>query len=186
MRMTEDPSRPGVYIVTEGVAGVSGGTQSADWAASGQYSLLVATGDTATIALAESSTVIATARNAGQVLTVGGNPVTSNTTDDQIRTAGATSAVFGPGWWDKLGIVEGEYDGEYFDGGTIGTRTVKNRWDGTRNESTSTRTVTLSPGEELVPAFPGGKQGVARAIGWELTLGGNPVLTPILAEPPTI
>lgn len=35
----------------------------------------------------------------------------------------------------------------------------------------------------VVPAFPGGRDGVARAIGWELTLGGSPTVTPILAEP---
>ncbi len=36
-------------------------------------------------------------------------------------------------------------------------------------------------GRDTVPAFPGGFSGVARAIGWELTLGNTPILTPILA-----
>lgn len=36
-------------------------------------------------------------------------------------------------------------------------------------------------GRETVPAFPGGRTGTARAIGWELTLGDLQLVTPILA-----
>jgi hypothetical protein len=36
-------------------------------------------------------------------------------------------------------------------------------------------------GRQSVPAFPGGISGVMRAIGWELTLDGVMVVTPILA-----
>ena len=36
-------------------------------------------------------------------------------------------------------------------------------------------------GRDSVPAFPGGIAGAARAIGWELTLGATPIVTPILA-----
>lgn len=35
-------------------------------------------------------------------------------------------------------------------------------------------------GRDTVPAFPGGFSGVARCIGWELTLGDTPLVTPIL------
>ncbi|TFD80719.1 hypothetical protein E3T54_02970 [Cryobacterium sp. Sr8] len=37
-------------------------------------------------------------------------------------------------------------------------------------------------GRESVPAFPGGFAGVARAIGWELSLTGVPTVTPTLAS----
>lgn len=35
-------------------------------------------------------------------------------------------------------------------------------------------------GRDTVPGFPGGIEAVARAIGWELTLGNTPIITPIL------
>lgn len=35
-------------------------------------------------------------------------------------------------------------------------------------------------GRNTVPAFPGGYRGVARCIGWELTLGNTPTITPTL------
>jgi hypothetical protein len=35
-------------------------------------------------------------------------------------------------------------------------------------------------GVETVPAFPGGIKGVARAVGWDLTLGNTPIITPTL------
>ena len=38
-------------------------------------------------------------------------------------------------------------------------------------------------GLDTVPAFPGGLSGTARAIGWELTLGNTPIITPILTDP---
>jgi hypothetical protein len=36
-------------------------------------------------------------------------------------------------------------------------------------------------GRNTVPAFPGGKTGIARAIGWTLTLSSTPIVTPVLA-----
>jgi hypothetical protein len=36
-------------------------------------------------------------------------------------------------------------------------------------------------GLDTVPAFPGGKAGIARAIGWQLTLSNTPIVTPVLA-----
>ena len=36
-------------------------------------------------------------------------------------------------------------------------------------------------GIDTVPAFPGGKSGVARAIGWTLTLSSTPIVAPVLA-----
>lgn len=36
-------------------------------------------------------------------------------------------------------------------------------------------------GRDTVPAFPGGKTGIARAIGWTLTLSNTPIVTPVLA-----
>ena len=43
-------------------------------------------------------------------------------------------------------------------------------------------TVLVNPnGRDTVPAFPGGKTGVARAIGWMLTLSNTPIVTPVLA-----
>jgi len=47
----------------------------------------------------------------------------------------------------------------------------------------SSGTVTVAPAPvDLVPAFPGGMSGVARAIGFEMTLGGVAMITPILAD----
>jgi len=40
-----------------------------------------------------------------------------------------------------------------------------------------------SSGKDTVPAFPGGRVGVARVIGWEIELGNNPFITPVLAGP---
>ena len=36
-------------------------------------------------------------------------------------------------------------------------------------------------GNDTVPAFPGGTTGIARAIGWQLTLSNTPIVTPVLA-----
>lgn len=38
-------------------------------------------------------------------------------------------------------------------------------------------------GKDTVPSFPGGISGVARVLGWELTLSETPVITPILINP---
>lgn len=38
-------------------------------------------------------------------------------------------------------------------------------------------------GKDTVPSFPGGISGIARVLGWELTLGDTPVVTPILINP---
>lgn len=40
-----------------------------------------------------------------------------------------------------------------------------------------------SNSRDTVPGFPGGYTGVARAIGYELTLGNTPIITPVLAGP---
>ncbi|HZL80354.1 MAG TPA: hypothetical protein VFC06_00180, partial [Demequina sp.] len=48
---------------------------------------------------------------------------------------------------------------------------------------TGQQMVLVNPdGRESVPAFPGGISGVMRSIGWELTLDGVQVVTPILAS----
>jgi hypothetical protein len=38
-------------------------------------------------------------------------------------------------------------------------------------------------GKEITPAFPGGLVGTARAVGYNLTLGNTPILTPSLISP---
>lgn len=38
-------------------------------------------------------------------------------------------------------------------------------------------------GRNLVPSYPGGIRGTARCMGWELTLGDTPILTPNLIDP---
>lgn len=44
-----------------------------------------------------------------------------------------------------------------------------------------TGVVKVNPaGRDIVPAFPGGLTGIARNIGWELTLGETPIVTPTL------
>jgi len=46
---------------------------------------------------------------------------------------------------------------------------------------TGTTSVLVNPaGRPSVPAFPNGLAGTQRAIGWEMTLGVTPVVTPIL------
>lgn len=51
----------------------------------------------------------------------------------------------------------------------------------TFSEQYATAGVTAQPGaREMVPAFPGGLRGVARALGWRLSLGPTPTVTPIL------
>lgn len=39
-----------------------------------------------------------------------------------------------------------------------------------------------SDGNETVPSFPGGKSGIARAVGWEMSLGNTPIITPIFTS----
>jgi len=121
------------------VAGMTGGWQSGEWATSGTKSLHVPDDGTATLSLTTSSTAIVTARNAGQQLTVGESSVTSPAADQPVRATGETLVTLGPGWWDKLLIVEGVYVGDYGDGNTPGWR-----WDGDSEASTSTGYPSLS------------------------------------------
>lgn len=62
-------------------------------------------------------------------------------------------------WYDAIMVVEAAspfnpYPGEYFDGNTEDTTFATHTWDGTPNDSTSTKTVSDSP-ERIVPPFFG-------------------------------
>lgn len=58
-------------------------------------------------------------------------------------------------WVDSVAVIEGTYDGPYFDGGTQNTATYKYAWTGTPNASTSTKSLVtasdfnLPPGENI-------------------------------------
>ncbi len=80
------------------------GYRSAHWATVGTRSLYVPAGGTATVALAAASTVIVTARNSGQTVTVTGDSATSTATDELLTVYGTTTVTFGPGWWDFLTV----------------------------------------------------------------------------------
>ena len=62
-------------------------------------------------------TLILTARNAFQTLTLGSKTVASTDADQEIRIWGTGDAVVGPGWWDRCAIVDGNYTGAFFHGG---------------------------------------------------------------------
>jgi len=48
---------------------------------------------------------------------------------------------------------------------------------------TGTNWVLVNPdGRPSVPAFPDGLAGTQRAVGWEMTLGVTPVVTPIIVN----
>ena len=62
-------------------------------------------------------TLILTARNAFQTLTLGSKTVASTDADQEIRIWGTGDAVVGPGWWDRCAVVDGNYTGAFFHGG---------------------------------------------------------------------
>lgn len=68
---------------------------------------------------------------------MGGAVVASAAAGETIRATGATSAVFGPGWWDNLLIVEGDYTGPYFDGNSLDEDGFTFAWTDVENDSTS-------------------------------------------------
>jgi len=117
---TGTPNESPAILSGDKVAGITTtlGYQSTHWAALGSHSLYVPTGGTATITLASASTVLATARNSGQTVTVTGDTATSATTDEALTVYGTTTVTLGPGWWDDILLVEGDYSGGYFDGDT--------------------------------------------------------------------
>lgn len=126
------------------VAGVTGGLRSTQWASQGTHSLRVESG-TATVSISSSSTVIVTARNAGQTINGVAGVAGVN------RVTGATSLSLGAGYWDQLAIVAGNYTGDYFDGSTTGDSDTSYAWTGAPNASTSTKSV-LTASDYQLPA----------------------------------
>jgi len=142
--LTPDPDRDGVALIAGRVAGVDGTQyQSSLWSASGGRSMRVPEGDTATVTLAASSTVVGVARSAGQQFTVDGTVVTAATDGEEIRATGSSLVTFGAGWWDSLTIVAGEYTEGPFDGDTPVDSPLDpgyvSAWDGTPDASTSSQ-----------------------------------------------
>jgi hypothetical protein len=65
---------------------------------------------------------------------------TATTAVSNIRLTNGASAGNGDVWWDDFIVVEGEYDGEYFDGNTIATDSFNfYQWTGVPDASTSIR-----------------------------------------------
>ena len=128
---------------------ITGGIQTDSWAASGTKSLRV--DDIATLTVANPSTVVAVAKNAGQTLT-GTTVATSTEAGETLRVEATGQAVLNAGYWDNLTVVEGsDYTGEAFHGSSGSGKTPETFlydtiWDGAVNASTSTRTF-------LYPAF---------------------------------
>jgi len=72
-------------------------------------------------------TLLITARYAGQWLIVGNTVYTAPADEAEIRVYGTGNVIVGPGWWDRHGVYDGVYDGDYFDGSytsTVGTDTL--------------------------------------------------------------
>ena len=67
-------------------------------------------------------TLLITARHAGQTVVLNGTVAATATTDgQQLRVYGSGDVYLGGGWWDKLGIFDGNYQGDYFDGSMSST-----------------------------------------------------------------
>lgn len=75
-----------------------------------------------TLATLDDQTLLITARHAGQTVTLNGTIAATATTDgQQLRVYGTGDVYLGAGWWDKLGIFAGDYQGDWFDGDTPAT-----------------------------------------------------------------
>ena len=122
------------------VAGVTNGYQSSAWANLGQYSLKVFDDETATVTIAEESTVIITAKDAGQEIITNNGTDVSTEPNQTITIYGVTSLELGTGYWDNLCIVAGSYTLGYFDGSNDVPGYYSTAWSGSENNSTSVAT----------------------------------------------
>lgn len=67
-------------------------------------------------------TLVITARNPGQQLLLDGEVIdTATAAGETLRVYGTGEVSMGPGWWDQLGIFDGDYQGDWFDGDTPAT-----------------------------------------------------------------
>ncbi|AXC37911.1 hypothetical protein SEA_JACKO_53 [Microbacterium phage Jacko] len=87
------------------------------------------------IATLANQTLLITARHATQVLHFAGQEHRASGDGGTIRVYGSGPVILGPGWWDNLAIVNGDYRGPYFDGNSPGAT-----WNGAVNDSPSTIT----------------------------------------------
>lgn len=85
------------------------------------------------IATLSNQTLIITSRYATQALTFGGQEFHSSVDGGTIRVQGSGVVTLGPGWWDDMAIVDGDYPGDYFDGNSPGAS-----WNGAVDSSSST------------------------------------------------
>ena len=67
-------------------------------------------------------TLLITARHAGQTVILDGTVAATAAVDgQQLRVHGSGDVDLGAGWWDQLGIFDGNYTGDWFDGDTPAT-----------------------------------------------------------------
>lgn len=121
-----------VLTALASVEGFSGKT-SDEWSMSGNRSLLVETEES--IVIEQDQTLLITARSIGQEVSLGTVLHTKTTKSNQqikIHSESAATVTLGAGHWDNLLIVDGNYEGDYFDGDTEGAS-----WSGEAHNSVS-------------------------------------------------
>lgn len=104
-----------------------------------------------TVATLADQTLVVTPRYSGQSYKFGSDTFISEALIP-IRLTGDGTVELGDGWWDDVAIVDGGYDGPYFDGNTapiFENQHSRTTWDDTPESSTSTMeiyTILKTPG----------------------------------------
>lgn len=92
-------------------------------------------------------TVVITPRYDGQVLRLGATEIVTQALVP-ARIYGTGTVEISEGYWDDVAVVDGNYDGPWFDGNSPSTDVSQHRWVGANNNSESvfeTRIQTGSP-----------------------------------------
>lgn len=71
--------------------------------------------------------------------------VPSDATEAFVRLNNGASVGNGDVWWDDFAIVEGDYQDDYFSGDTVDDPPVVYTWNGTANNSSSTKKIPAIP-----------------------------------------
>lgn len=90
-----------------------------------------------TIAELNDQTFMITARSAGQAIRFNGNTAVTPVDGAVIRLRGTGVVELGEGYWTRVLIADGRYQGPYFDGDSGEGEATRYRWVGTERESQS-------------------------------------------------
>lgn len=89
------------------------------------------------LATISNQTVVIVPRHAGQILRLDDVEYTAAADEEPMRVTGTGQVSLGDGWWDLATIVDGEYDGRPFAGGSPVRGRVRTRWLGEAGASES-------------------------------------------------